>query len=94
MFTSSQRLLLQTYLLKRMCRAWHDSNCRQREYAMLDKIQNVEGQSQSEILTVNEVASYLKVSPTTVRKLAKAGKLPYFKIGGSVRFSRRQLARS
>jgi excisionase family DNA binding protein len=59
---------------------------------MLDEIQNVEGQSQSEILTVNEVASYLKVSPTTVRKLAKAGKLPYFKIGGSVRFSRRQMA--
>jgi excisionase family DNA binding protein len=59
---------------------------------MLDKIQNVADQSQRDVLTVDEVATYLKVSTGTVRKLAKVGELPYFTIGGSVRFSRRRLA--
>ena len=43
---------------------------------MQDKIQNDDGQSQSDILTVDEVASDLNVGPGTVRKLAKAGELP------------------
>ena len=59
---------------------------------MQGKIENVDGQSQSDILTVDEVATYLKVSPGTVRRLAKAGELPYFTIGRSLQFSRKQLA--
>jgi excisionase family DNA binding protein len=47
---------------------------------------------QSDILSVAEVATYLKLSPGTARNLVKAGKLPCVKIGRSLRFSRRQPA--
>ena len=42
---------------------------------------------ESEILTINEVASYLKVAERTVYRLAAAKKIPAFKVGGSWRFS-------
>lgn len=38
-----------------------------------------------EVLSVEEVAEYLKVSTQTVRKLIKKGKLPYFMVGNSYR---------
>ena len=44
--------------------------------------------SQSEILTIDEVASYLKVAERTVYRLAAAKKIPAFKVGGAWRFSR------
>jgi excisionase family DNA binding protein len=43
------------------------------------------------ILTVREVAEYLKLAKSTVYKLAQAGRLPGRKIGGAWRFSRKGL---
>jgi excisionase family DNA binding protein len=40
----------------------------------------------SEALTVKEVAKRLKVNERTVYRLAKAGKLPGFKVAGAWRF--------
>lgn len=39
-----------------------------------------------EILTLKEVAAYLKLAEKTAYKLAAEGKLPGFKVGGSWRF--------
>jgi excisionase family DNA binding protein len=41
-----------------------------------------------EILTIKEVAEYLKLAEKTAYKLAAAGKLPGFKVGGSWRFQK------
>jgi excisionase family DNA binding protein len=42
----------------------------------------------SDILTILEVAKYLKVAERTVYRLAAAKKIPAFKVGGAWRFSR------
>ena len=41
-----------------------------------------------EILTLKEVAEYLKLAQKTAYRLAAEGKLPGFKVGGSWRFRR------
>lgn len=41
-----------------------------------------------QIMTLKEVASYLKLAEKTAYKLAAEGKLPGFKVGGSWRFKR------
>ncbi len=41
-----------------------------------------------EILTIQEVATYLKLNEKTAYRLASEGKLPGFKVGGSWRFKR------
>ena len=41
-----------------------------------------------EILTLKEVAEYLKLADKTAYRLAAEGKLPGFKVGGSWRFKR------
>lgn len=46
-----------------------------------------------EILTIREVAELLKINEKTAYKLAAAGKLPGFKVGGSWRFERQEIAR-
>jgi len=43
--------------------------------------------SKSEILTIREVAGYLKVTERTIYRLAAAKKIPAFKVGGAWRFS-------
>ncbi len=40
----------------------------------------------NEILTIDEVAAYLKAGKRTVYRLAASGKLPAFKLGGTWRF--------
>jgi nitrogen PTS system EIIA component len=47
-----------------------------------------ESQMQSEIMTVNEVADYLRVNPQTVYRKAKSGELPSVRIGRAIRFRR------
>jgi excisionase family DNA binding protein len=42
----------------------------------------------SDILTITEVAEYLKVAERTLYRLAAARKVPAFKVGGTWRFSR------
>ena len=44
--------------------------------------------SQDEILTISDVASYLKVTEKTLYGLAQKGDLPGFKVGGQWRFRR------
>ena len=46
-----------------------------------------------QILTLKEVATYLKLAEKTAYKLAAAGKLPGFKVGGSWRFKREDIDR-
>lgn len=44
-----------------------------------------------EILTLKEVAEYLKLAEKTAYRLAAEGKLPGFKVGGSWRFKRQDM---
>jgi excisionase family DNA binding protein len=44
-----------------------------------------------DILTLKEVAKYLKLAEKTAYRLAAEGKLPGFKVGGSWRFRRDEL---
>jgi len=39
-----------------------------------------------DILTIKEVAGYLKVTERTLYRLVREGKIPAFKVGGSWRF--------
>ena len=44
--------------------------------------------SKEAILTIKQVAEYLKVTERTIYRLAAAKKIPAFKVGGTWRFSR------
>ncbi|GAB3025314.1 methylation-associated defense system helix-turn-helix domain-containing protein MAD1 [Bowmanella dokdonensis] len=44
--------------------------------------------AENEILTLDEVATYLKAGKRTVYRLAAAKKIPAFKVGSTWRFSR------
>ena len=44
-----------------------------------------------EILTIDEVAAYLKAGKRTVYRLAASGQIPAFKLGGNWRFRRGEL---
>jgi excisionase family DNA binding protein len=46
-----------------------------------------------EILTIRDVADYLKVTQRTLYRLVQEGKLPAFKVGNSWRFRRDDLNR-
>lgn len=46
-----------------------------------------------EILTLDEVALYLKAGKRTVYRLAQKGEIPGFKLGGTWRFRRSELDR-
>jgi excisionase family DNA binding protein len=46
---------------------------------------------EGEILTIREIAEYLKVTERTIYRLASAKQVPAFKIGGSWRFSRQDI---
>ena len=43
-------------------------------------------------ITASEVAAFLAVSPITVYKMAKAGRMPSFRVGTAVRFDPRAIA--
>ena len=47
--------------------------------------------SDGEILTLDEVAAYLKAGKRTVYRLAQKGEIPAFKLGGTWRFRRSEL---
>ena len=44
-----------------------------------------------QVLTVKEVAKYLKVNDRTVYRMAAAGKIPAFKVGSSWRFKQSEI---
>lgn len=52
-------------------------------------ISTIEG----DILTIKQVAEYLKVTDRTIYKLAAAKRIPAFKVGGTWRFSRADIDR-
>jgi excisionase family DNA binding protein len=45
----------------------------------------------SEILTITDVAEYLKVAERTLYRLVAAKKIPAFKVGGTWRFSKTEI---
>ncbi len=45
----------------------------------------------ADVMTVSEVAEYLRVNPQTVYRKAKAGELPAVRIGRAIRFRRTEL---
>lgn len=45
----------------------------------------------NDVMTVSEVAEYLRVNPQTVYRKAKAGELPAVRIGRAIRFQRAEL---
>lgn len=45
----------------------------------------------TDIMTIREVAEYLKLTEKTTYRLASEGELPGFKVGGSWRFKRKDL---
>ena len=55
---------------------------------ILSPIVSVGNGMNDEILTLKEVAAYLKLAEKTAYRLAAEGKLPGFKVGGSWRFKK------
>jgi len=51
----------------------------------------MERSKESEILTVTELAEYLRVHRSTIYRLLKARKLPAFRIGSDWRFNREHI---
>lgn len=51
------------------------------------------GVADDDVLTVKNVAEYLKLTERTVYRLVQEGELPGFKVGNSWRFLRRDLQR-
>lgn len=47
--------------------------------------------SEGEILTLKQVAEFLKVTERTIYRLAAAKQIPAFKVGGTWRFSRAEI---
>jgi excisionase family DNA binding protein len=50
-------------------------------------------EADGDILTLDEVAAYLKAGKRTVYRLAASGEIPAFKLGGTWRFRRSELDR-
>ncbi len=48
---------------------------------------------QGEVMTIREVAEYLKLAEKTVYRLAAEGKIPGFKVGASWRFRKSEIDR-
>lgn len=46
-----------------------------------------------EILTLDEVAAYLKAGKRTIYRLAASGEIPAFKLGGAWRFSKKEITK-
>lgn len=53
--------------------------------------QNTEQYQEDAILTIEELARYLKISVASVYKLARAGEIPAFKVLNKWRFHRREI---
>ena len=48
---------------------------------------------QTDIMTIREVAGYLKLTEKTAYRLVAEGKIPGFKVGGSWRFKKTDIER-
>ncbi len=45
----------------------------------------------SDVMTVSEVAQFLRINPQTVYRKAKAGEMPVLRIGRAIRFRKSEL---
>lgn len=45
----------------------------------------------SDIMTIRQVAAYLKITEKTAYRLTGEGKIPGFKVGGAWRFRKREI---
>ena len=70
---------------------YYDNMERETKRSAVDIIGKPMSEQPDEILTIDEVAAYLKASKRTVYRLAANGKLPAFKLGGTWRFRRGDL---
>jgi putative molybdopterin biosynthesis protein len=48
-------------------------------------------EADNELFTLDEISTYLKLTKGTVYKLCQARKLPYFKAGRQIRFSKKSI---
>lgn len=46
---------------------------------------------QTDVMTIRELATYLKMAEKTLYRLAAEGSVPSFKIGGSLRFRKSEI---
>lgn len=60
---------------------------------ILSSVTHRGGPMNDEIMTLKEVAKYLKLAEKTAYRLAAEGKIPGFKVGGSWRFKRKDIDR-
>jgi len=44
-----------------------------------------------EIYNIKEIANYLNLSVSGIRKLVREGKIPYFRVGNRIRFDIRKI---
>jgi excisionase family DNA binding protein len=59
----------------------------------MKKVRANPGNRESPVLTVREVALYLRIHQTTVYRLLKQHKLPAFQVGSDWRFNRGEIQR-
>jgi excisionase family DNA binding protein len=59
-------------------------------YCSLKNMPNDSSQTM-ELLTIAGVAEFLKISKSTVRRLQQRRLIPFFKVGGSIRFTKSDL---
>jgi excisionase family DNA binding protein len=53
---------------------------------------SIESDPSLELLTIPEVANCLKISVPSVRRLQQQRQIPFFKVGGRIRFARSDIA--
>lgn len=46
---------------------------------------------QNDIMTISDIAAYLKITEKTAYRLVSEGKIPGFKVGGSWRFNKAEI---
>ena len=44
-----------------------------------------------EIYNIKELSSYLKISPSEIRKLVRQHKIPYFRVGNRIKFEKQSI---
>lgn len=44
-----------------------------------------------DILTIEQLSAYLSTSSSTIRRLIKKNSLPYFKVGGIIKFNKKSI---
>jgi excisionase family DNA binding protein len=57
------------------------------------KIPSLDGATSRPLLTIRELAGWLRLSPASIYRLARAGEIPAMKVGGKWRFSQNSIER-